>query len=79
MMHNKQSVDLSPAEIEVIEAALHTQEKILAMQSRAGGDTTAATRLTQLKSVLRNLRRQNPIHQARPAQGFSAMARSFFG
>ena len=79
MFHIKKSVDLSAAEIEVIEAALHTQEKILSMQSRAGGDNSAALRLSQLKSVLRSLRRQSIEATSSQNQSFTAMARSFFG
>lgn len=77
MICNKHSVDLTPQEIAVIEAALHTQEKILSMQSRAGGDGAATVRLTELKSTLRNLRRQN--RTAPRGTGLTGMARTLFG
>lgn len=76
MMNNSYSVDLSPKEIEVIEAALHTQEKILAVQSRADVDGSARARLAQLKGVMRTLRRQTPANQP---QSWTAMARGLFG
>lgn len=77
MMTNKHSVDLTPQEIAVIESALHTQEKILSMQSRANGDGQATSRLHELKSTLRNLRRQNRNGQKPSTLG--SMARSLFG
>lgn len=67
MMNNSTSVDLTPQEIEVIENALHTQEKILSMQSKASSDGQAARQLSRLQSVLRNLRRQAPMTKNSPA------------
>lgn len=76
MMKDKHSVDLTPQELDVIQSALQTQEKILSVQSRASGDGKVATRLGELKSVLRSLRRQSP--KTRP-QGWFSMARTLFG
>ena len=67
MINNSTSVDLTPQEIEVIENALHTQEKILSMQSKASNDGQAARQLNRLQSVLRNLQRQSPIAKNSPA------------
>ncbi|MEP4197577.1 MAG: hypothetical protein ABJL99_18290 [Aliishimia sp.] len=78
MIHNTHSVDLTQQELKLIEAALHTQEKILAVQSRAGQDRSAKSRLDDLKSVLRNLRRQTP-HRDAPQQSWTQMARTLFG
>jgi len=62
----------------MIESALHTQEKILSVQSRAGQDGSAARRLDELKSVLRKLRRQSPRpHGSAPS--WTRMARALFG
>ena len=61
MFGDSRSVDLTPQQIEVIEAALHTQEKILSMQSKASTDGRAAQQLTRLQGVLRSLRRQAPM------------------
>lgn len=76
MLNDKQSVDLTRQELEVIEAALHTQEKILSVQSKAGSDPAAATKLTQLQGVLRSIRRQSPVFGGGTWTG---MARAFFG
>ncbi|MFK7876774.1 MAG: hypothetical protein AB8B71_13505 [Paracoccaceae bacterium] len=76
-MISKRNLDLTPQEIEVIEAALNTQEKILSVQSRAGRNAVAASRLSQLQSVLRNVRRQSPART--PATGFGYVARYLFG
>lgn len=76
MINSKHSVDLSPQDIAVIESALHTQEKILSMQTRAGGDGSAASRLTELKTTLRNLRKQNPLSGR--ASPWTSMARTLF-
>jgi hypothetical protein len=76
MMTEKHSVDLTPQELDVIQSALQTQEKILSVQSRASGDGTVANRLGELKGVLNSLRRQTP--KTRPQSWFS-MARTLFG
>ena len=59
MLDDVQKIDLTKADLDVIETALATQEKILAVQSRAGG-RAARTRLNDLKSLQRRLRRQVP-------------------
>lgn len=62
MLLNRKALDLTPEEIDIIEGALQTQEKILQVQSRAGADSTVLTRLDRLKDVSRTLRR----HAAQP-------------
>lgn len=74
-MTNKHNVDLTQQELDVIEAALHTQEKILSMQSRASGDTTAASRLSELKSTLRKLRKQKRTN----VSSWNFMSKTLFG
>lgn len=77
MICNTHSVDLTPQDIEVIEAALHTQEKILAVQSKASTDGAAAAKLGALKSVLRTLRRQTPAQKK--TESWGGLGRVFFG
>jgi hypothetical protein len=66
MLEDVQKVDLTKADLDIIEAALATQEKILAVQSRAGG-RTARLKLNDLKSLMRRLRRQVPDPAEKPA------------
>lgn len=76
MLEDVQKVEFTRRDIELIESALATQEKILAVQSRAGG-RAARTRLNDLKSLMRRLRRQFPDQSeetARPAWPFRAFA-----
>jgi hypothetical protein len=47
-------LDLTSKDIELIEAALHTQKKILAVQSEAGG-TGASNKLNDLKNLSRRI------------------------
>lgn len=75
MLSPKQSVDLSPQEIEVIQSALQTQEKILSVQSRAGGDGTVLNRLSELRQVLQTIRRQRSGEES---SGFASVARALF-
>lgn len=78
MFGDTRSVDLTAQQIEVIEAALHTQEKILSVQSRAGADMATRARLNELKSVLKTLRRQTPATCTQPWH-WTCRARSLFG
>lgn len=59
MLDDVQKIDVTRADLDIIETALATQEKILAVQSRAGG-RNARTRLNDLKGLQRRLRRQVP-------------------
>ncbi len=77
MLDDTHSVDLTTRDLELIEAALQTQEKILSVQSRAGG-TAARTRLNDLKGLMRRLRRQTPTTQSAPATSWSQTARQLF-
>lgn len=79
MTSEKKSVDLTPQELNVIESALRTQEKILSVQSRAGGDDSATARLSELKQVLRTLDRQSGPVAPVQCQGWGSMARGIFG
>ncbi|TMM51884.1 hypothetical protein [Sulfitobacter sabulilitoris] len=81
MFDDTQKLDLSSKDLSLIEDALHTQQKILSMQSRAGG-AEAKSRLTDLKQLLRRLRQQTPEERAENRGGstvsWSQMARSLF-
>ena len=57
MSDSAQNLEFSDHDLEVIEEALFTQEKILSVQSRAGGNM-AKTRLNELQGLLRRMRRQ---------------------
>lgn len=59
MLEDVQNVELTRADLDLIESALATQEKILAVQARAGG-RNARNKLNDLKSLMRRLRRQVP-------------------
>ena len=65
MLDKNQLTEFSDHDLEVIEEALFTQEKILSVQSRAGGNG-AKTRLNELQGLLQRMRRergQNTGHQ----------------
>ena len=51
MFDNKQKLEISQDELALIEAALHTQSKILSVQASAGG-SKALGRLNDVKRVL---------------------------
>ena len=70
-------VDLTDKELELIEVALHTQKKILSVQSRANGGAAQAE-LNILKGLLRRLRRTTlPVHLS-STPSWSQVARQFF-
>lgn len=77
MLDDTHTVDLTKQDLEMIEAALQTQEKILSVQSRAGG-AAARTRLNDLKGLMRRLRRQTPAPHAGCTQSWSQVARQLF-
>jgi len=77
MRDDTHSVDLTIQDLELIEAALQTQEKILSVQSRAGG-SAARTRLNDLKGLMRRLRRQTPSSHGGPSASWSQAARQLF-
>ncbi|MEP1200949.1 MULTISPECIES: hypothetical protein [unclassified Tateyamaria] len=77
MLDETHSVDLTLQDLELIEGALQTQEKILSVQSRAGGNA-ARTRLNDLKGLMRRLRRQTPAPQGAESASWSQAARQLF-
>ncbi len=59
MFERSPKLKISVEELAVIEAALHTQSKILNMQASAGGDTARA-RLNEVKRLLSSLAQRKP-------------------
>lgn len=78
MLDNLNRLDLTAKDIELIEAALHTQKKILAVQSEAGG-TGARQKLTDLKNLLKRIGRARPQSNTNSTSFWEQMTRSFFG
>ena len=78
MLDNLNRLDLTAKDIELIEAALQTQKKILSVQSEAGG-TRAHQKLSELKQLIKRVGRARPGPEPRTAPGFFASARCFFG
>ena len=62
MFDKQQKLEISPEEFAVIEAALHTQSKILNVQASAGG-SSARRRLNEVKRVLAHLAAQKPSEE----------------
>jgi len=65
MLDDTKQVALSRDDLDMIAAALQTQEKILSVQSRAGGKA-AQTRLVALQSLSRRLRSYAPRAEGKP-------------
>ena len=82
MLDPKTCIDFSNHDLELIESALQTQEKILAVQSRASGRNSAKLRLIELQAVLRRVRSKNGKTQQTPCRrvgGLTGFARALFG
>ncbi|THH35817.1 hypothetical protein E4Z66_12100 [Aliishimia ponticola] len=60
MKCHKENLELTAEQIEVIQGALQTQEKILSVQSRADRDNDAHHRLAIVKGVLKSLPKSAP-------------------
>lgn len=72
MMDNN-TLSLSAQEIDLIEAALHTQEKILSVQSEAGG-TGARQRLTDLKRLIKRIGQERRLRNEPSTSGWAQTA-----
>jgi len=77
MLDETHAVDLTADDLELIEAALQTQEKILSVQTRAGG-REARARLNALKGLMRRLRRQSRVAARGDQTSWSDTAKSLF-
>ena len=75
MFDNLNRLDLTAKDIDLIESALQTQRKILAVQSEAGG-TGAAQKLNELRNLTRRI---GKARRSAPRSGgfsFSQMLRA---
>lgn len=59
MLDKNNKLDISQEELAVIEAALHTQSKILTVQAGAGG-AAARVRLNEVKRLIKRVSRSSP-------------------
>jgi hypothetical protein len=69
MPDRTEGLDLTLKDIEMIERALHTQGKILAVQSQAGR-SGAGQKLAELKHLTRRIGRARKNRSAGPATGW---------
>ena len=79
MSDEKQKLEISQEELTLIEAALHTQAKILGVQASAGG-SKALARLNDVKRALTTITQQKPaakVEKNRKAGVFFSMSRMF--
>lgn len=72
MLDNKK-LDLTAKDIELIEAALHTQKKILSVQSEAGG-TGARQRLMDLQQLIKRIGRSQCTDDHPPSTSWAQTA-----
>ena len=77
MLDNLHNLDLTAKDIELIESALHTQKKILTVQSQAGG-SGANKRLTDLKHLMKRIQRSTHRPTAETGQSWGQFARMLF-
>lgn len=64
MFDKNQKLEISPEQLDVIEAALQTQSKILNLQAAAGG-AAARDRLNAVKRTLATIAQQRPADPRR--------------
>jgi len=69
MFEKQQKLDVTADELAVIEAALHTQAKILNVQANAGGNA-ARRRLDEVKRALAHISKQTDTKTARVHRRF---------
>ncbi|GFE48473.1 hypothetical protein So717_02260 [Roseobacter cerasinus] len=77
MLDNLHNLDLTAKDLELIESALHTQKKILTVQSHAGG-SGARQRLTDLKHLMKRINRSTARPQRASRQSWGQFARMLF-
>tara|TARA_R110002073_G_scaffold216070_1_gene376312 strand:+ start:135 stop:380 length:246 start_codon:yes stop_codon:yes gene_type:complete len=80
MFDKQEKLEISQEELAVIEAALHTQSKILNVQASAGG-SAARRRLNEVKRVLALVAQHRVADDvttsSKPAAGWLGMSRIF--
>jgi hypothetical protein len=69
MFNNLHTLELTAQDIALIEAALHTQKKILSVQSQAGG-TGAHQKLSDLKQLIGRVGRAGAKAARQPGRGW---------
>ena len=74
MLDEKQKLEISQDELALIEAALHTQSKILGVQASAGG-SKALARLNDVKRVLATIDIQKPSRSRTNKRGVGSIFR----
>ncbi|MEM6886846.1 MAG: hypothetical protein AAF636_01765 [Pseudomonadota bacterium] len=77
MFDDLNKLELSSKDIELIESALHTQKKILSVQSEAGG-AGARRKLSDLKHLLKRVNRASRRENDDSGSGWSHLARTLF-
>ena len=78
MLENNHNLDLSARDLQLIQDALFTQEKILSVQSRAGGNA-AKTRLNEVQHLMRRVRSNVPQPAKEQRKGLFGLTRALFG
>ena len=78
MFEETLKLEITQKELDVIEAALHTQSKILGVEASAGGKAALA-RLNDVKRTLAHVAQQQPSRSKRLpcSSGWFRMARMF--
>ncbi len=78
MLDTANKLDLTAKDLELIEAALQTQKKILSMQSEAGR-SGARQKLSELKQLISRIGKTKKSLRASEPLSWSLLARSIFG
>ena len=78
MLDTANKLDLTAKDLELIEAALQTQKKILSMQSEAGR-TGARQKLSELKNLIGRIGKSRQPDTSSEPMSWSLIARSIFG
>lgn len=78
MFEQHRKIDVTADELAVIEAALHTQAKILHVQASAGGNA-ARRRLNEVKRALSHISQQTGSNDTPERRGFFSWFTGWFG
>lgn len=78
MLDDHNGLSLTAKEIELIESALHTQKKILSVQSEAGG-SGARQKLSDLQRLMKRVRRAAPERDTAQTCSWGNVLRSMLG
>ncbi len=78
MLDNTHNLDLSAQDLKLIQDALHTREKILSVQSRAGGNA-AKRRLNEIKTLMARVGRNTAKPHQTECKSWMGLTRTLFG